>query len=90
MTNPTQAAKIDQFRLFLRERITGISTAAEDDIIRNAEAIIADQCREAAITAVNELRRRWHEDRKTMDYSPATYDFICDQYLAALKEQPHE
>lgn len=36
------------------------------------------------VEAVKELRRRWDEDRKTMDYSPATYLFICDKYVAEL------
>lgn len=37
------------------------------------------------IEALEELKRRWHEDRKTMDYSPATYDFIADKMINELK-----
>jgi len=50
-------------------------------------AEITKQLKEARIGAVTELKRRWNEDRKTMDYSPATYQFICDKYLAELKQR---
>jgi hypothetical protein len=41
---------------------------------------------DARIEAVQELKSRWNDDRKTMDYSPATYQFICDKYIKELKE----
>ena len=41
---------------------------------------------DARVEAVQELKRRWNDDRKTMDYSPATYQFICDKYIKELKE----
>lgn len=41
---------------------------------------------DARVEAVQELKRRWNDDRKIMDYSPATYQFICDKYIKELKE----
>lgn len=47
---------------------------------------IAQEVMRGKVEAVKELKHRWHEDRKIMDYSPATYDFICDKYLAELQQ----
>lgn len=49
---------------------------------RHFKQLITD----AKVEAVQELKRRWNDDRKTMDYSPATYQFICDKYIKELKE----
>lgn len=53
----------------------------------SAEQGIMELVQQSKVEAVTELRRRWDEDRKTMDYSPDTYLFICDKYLAELKKE---
>lgn len=39
---------------------------------------------EAKVEALEKLKKAWHEDRKTFDYSPATYDFIIGKELKEL------
>ena len=48
--------------------------------------LIDQKVKEARIEAVKELKRRWDKDRKTMDYSPDTYMFICDKYIQELEK----
>ena len=54
--------------------------------IEKATQAISQLITDARVEAVQELKRRWNDDRKTMDYSPATYQFICDKYIKELKE----
>ena len=56
------------------------------DLIDTPAQTIKQLITDARVEAVQELKRRWNDDRKTMDYSPATYQFICDKYIKELKE----
>lgn len=51
------------------------------------QAYVAEAVRLGKVEALEELKHRWHEDRRTFDYSPATYDFIADQEIKKLKGQ---
>lgn len=53
---------------------------------KEATQAISQLITDARVEAVQELKSRWNDDRKTMDYSPATYQFICDKYIKELKE----
>ena len=68
--------------LLVRPLNTPGAVAETNKLTQAIKQLITD----AKVEAVQELKRRWNDDRKTMDYSPATYQFICDKYIKELKE----
>lgn len=55
------------------------------------QAVVADQQKPLTIRIdIPYDHSKDYEDRKTMDYSPDTYDFIIDKYIAELERESDE
>lgn len=66
-------------------RIVGANELSPVDMRDEAKTALLQLLIEARLDGVKEIKRRWDEDRKTMDYSPDTYQFICDKYITELE-----